>query len=89
MVAPPHFSAFVDALFDIEPRRTDPVFAELVAHDDLVFARSPERCDFEYYVGHRNVLSRRLRDVAEFLEFGPDERNLLLARLAAIPAALP
>jgi hypothetical protein len=85
--APPHFSAFLDALFEIEPRRTDQLFEELVAHDDLVFARAPERCDFEYFVGHRYVLSRRLRDVAEFLEFGPDERNLLLDRLQSIPRA--
>jgi hypothetical protein len=85
--APPHFSAFLDALLDIEPRRTEPLFEELVSQDDLVFARAPERCDFEYYVGHRTVLSRRLRDVAEFLEFGPDERNLLLSRLHSIPAA--
>ena len=77
----------LDALLDIEPRRTEPLFEELVSQDDLVFARAPERCDFEYYVGHRTVLSRRLRDVAEFLEFGPDERNLLLSRLHSIPAA--
>ena len=84
---PPQFTAFLDVLFDIETRRTEPAFADLIAHGDLVFARGEGRTDFEYYIGHRSVLERRLRDIAQFLEFGKVERDLMLGRLYDIADA--
>jgi hypothetical protein len=83
--APPQLSATLDLLLEIEPRRTQPKFAELTINDDLVFARAEKRCDFEYFIGHRTVLASKLRDLAEFLELGPAERTFLLERLDTIP----
>jgi hypothetical protein len=83
--APPQLSAALDLLLEIEPRRTEPKFAELAMDDDLVFARAEMRCDFEYFIGHRTVLASKLRDLAEFLELGPAERTFLLERLDTIP----
>jgi hypothetical protein len=85
--APPQLSAALDLMLEIEPRRTEPKFAELTIDDDLVFARAEQRCDFEYFIGHRSVLVSKLRDLAEFLEFGPAERTFLLERLDTIPNA--
>jgi len=87
VVAPPQLSAALDLLLEIEPRRTEPQFVELTMNDDLVFARAETRCDFEYFIGHRTVLASKLRDLAEFLEFGPVERTFLLGRLDTITPA--
>ncbi len=86
--APPQFSATLDALLEIEPRRTAPSFAELAMRDDLIFARAEQRCDFEYFIGHRTVLASKLRDLAQFLELGPNERTFLLDRIENIPNGL-
>jgi hypothetical protein len=82
----PQLAATLDVLIGIEPRRTAPAFAELAVVDEMVFARARTHEEFEYFLGHRDNLAERLRDLANFLELGRGERELLAARLARIPA---
>jgi len=82
--ASPQLTAVLDALLGIEPRRTEPAFGELGACDDLIFARALMRRDFEYFIGHRDALGEKLRDIANYLEFGREERAYLSNRLEAI-----
>jgi len=85
----PQLTAALDVLIGIEPRRTEPAFAELAVLDEMVFARARTREDFEYFLGHRDHLADRLRDVANYLELGRAERELLVTRLAHVPALAP
>jgi hypothetical protein len=87
LATPPRLTAALDALLGITPRRTEPAFAEVAACEELVFARAESRATFEYYVGHRDVLAAKLRDIANYLELGRAERAFLLARLYTIPPA--
>jgi hypothetical protein len=87
LATPPRLTAALDALLEITPRRTEPAFAEIAACEELVFARAESRPTFEYYVGHRDVLAAKLRDIANYLELGRAERAFLLTRLYAIPPA--
>jgi hypothetical protein len=82
--ASPQLTAVLDALLGIEPRRTEPAFGELGACDDLIFARALLRRDFEYFIGHRDAVAAKLRDVANYLELGRGERLFLLQRLQSI-----
>jgi hypothetical protein len=73
----PQFAAVLDCLFDLSPRRTDPIFEELVVVDDrLVFA------------GRRDQLVINLVGFVKHLGLGPREREFVLSRVDGIPRQL-
>jgi hypothetical protein len=88
LASTPQFTATIDVLIGIEPRRTEPAFAELRVCDDLIFARARTQDDFRYFIGHRDVVAGKVRDMANYLELGRAERDLLAIRLATLPSTI-
>jgi hypothetical protein len=82
----PQFAAVLDCLFDLVPRRTDPIFEELVLVDDrLVFARATGERSFRHFVGRRDQLVINLLGFVKHLGLGTLEREFVLNRIDAIP----
>lgn len=85
----PQFAAVLDCLFDLSPRRTDPIFEELVVVDDrLVFARATGERTFRHFVGRRDQLVINLVGFVKHLGLGPREREFVLSRVDGIPRQL-
>ncbi|MBC5801080.1 MAG: hypothetical protein GIX03_11470 [Candidatus Eremiobacteraeota bacterium] len=79
------FAAVVDYLFDIRPRRVQPVVAELVIVDDsLLFARVEGDERGGYFVGRREQLERELAGFASHLGLATDLRHYVLGRIDAL-----
>ena len=82
----PQFAAVLDCLFDLTPRRTDPIFEELVIVDDrLVFARASGEHTFRHFVGRRDQLVINLVGFVKHLGLGTNEREYVLSRVDGIP----
>lgn len=82
----PQFAAVLDCLFDLTPRRTDPIFEELVIVDDrLVFARASGEQTFRHFVGRRDQLVINLVGFVKHLGLGTNEREYVLSRVDGIP----
>jgi hypothetical protein len=82
----PQFAAVLDCLFDLNPRRTDPIFEELVVVDDrLVFARASGERGFRHFVGRRDQLIINLVGFVKHLGLGASEREFVLSRVESIP----
>jgi len=81
----PQFAAVLDCLFDLTPRRTDPIFNELVIVDErLVFARAAGERTFRHFVGRRDQLVINLVGFVRHLGLGTLEREYVLSRIDAI-----
>lgn len=81
----PQFMAVLDCLFELAPRRTDPVFEELVLLDErLVFARMAGDESFRYYVGSRDELVVNLVGFVRHLGLGTIEREYVISRVESI-----
>jgi hypothetical protein len=81
----PQFAAVLDAIFDVQPRRTDPGFVELVLVDDrLLFARGEGECSFKHFVGPLDELIINLAGFCRHMKYGPEERAYVLGRVDAI-----
>jgi hypothetical protein len=82
----PQFAAVLDCLFDLTPRRTDPMFEELVVVDDrLIFARATGERTFRHFVGRRDQLTINLVGFVRHLGLGTREREYVLSRVESIP----
>ena len=82
----PQFAAVLDCLFDLTPRRTDPIFEELVVVDDrLVFARATGERTFRHFVGRRDQLIINLVGFVKHLGLSSREREYVLSRVDGIP----
>jgi len=83
----PQFAAVLDCLFDLSPRRTDPIFEELVVVDDrLIFARATGERTFRHFVGRRDQLTINLVGFIRHLGLGNREREYVLSRIDSIPS---
>lgn len=81
----PQFAAVLDCLFELEPRRTEPVFDELVLVDDrLLFARAAGDSSFRHFVGRRDQLIVNLVGFVRHLGLGTSEREYVLSRVGSI-----
>lgn len=81
----PQLAAVLDCLFEIEPKRTEPVLAELALVDEqLVFARAKGDETFTHFVGRTDDLMIDLLGLVRHLKFGPAEREYVLRRIATI-----
>lgn len=79
------FAAVVDYLFDIRPRRVQPVLTEVVIVDDsLLFARAEGDAHAAYFVGRREQLQRELAGFASHLGLAADLRDYVLGRIDAL-----
>ena len=82
----PQFAAVLDCLFDLTPRRTDPMFEELVIVDDrLIFARASGERSFRHFVGRRDQLTINLVGFVRHLGLGTQTREYVLSRIESIP----
>lgn len=82
----PQFTAVLDCLFELSPRRTDPSFAELiVVADGLIFARKRGEPSFGYFVGRRDDLIVNLLGFVMHLRLGTSDRLYVLDCIDAIP----
>ena len=82
----PQHTAVLDCLFNLCPRRTDPVFEDLVVVDDrLVFARSAGESTFRHFVGRREALVLNVLGFVQHLGLGEREREYALSRIDGIP----
>jgi hypothetical protein len=82
----PQFAAVLDCLFDLSPRRTDPIFEELAIVDDrLVFARATGERTFRHFVGRRDQLVINLVGFVKHLGLGNQEREYVISRIDGIP----
>jgi hypothetical protein len=82
----PQFAAVLDCLFDLSPRRTDPIFEELAIVDGrLVFARATGERTFRHFVGRRDQLVINLVGFVKHLGLGNEEREYVLGRVDGIP----
>ena len=87
LIAGPQFTAVVDCVFDLVPRRTEPAFAELRVVDDcLVFARARGEKHFRHFVGRHDRLALDLLGFVTHLGLGADERAYVQSRIDAIPS---
>ncbi len=81
----PQLAAVLDCLFDLDPKRTEPVIEELVLVDEkLVFARAQGEETFGHFVGRTDELLSDLLALVRHLKFGPAERDYVLTRVASI-----
>ena len=82
----PQFAAVLDCLFELTPRRTTPMFEELVVVDDrLVFARAAGERTFRHFVGRRDQLIINLVGFVRHLGFGTLEHEYVVNRVDSIP----
>jgi hypothetical protein len=82
----PQFAAVLDCLFELQPRRTEPVFDELVLVDDrLLFARAAGETTFRHFVGRHDQLVVNLVGFVKHLRLGAHEREFVLSRVEGIP----
>jgi hypothetical protein len=82
----PQFAAVLDCLFDLTPRRTDPIFEELVVVDDrLVFARASGERTFRHFVGRQDQLIINLVGFVKHLGLSIVEREYVLDCVENIP----
>jgi hypothetical protein len=87
LVTAPQFAAVIDCVFDLEPKRTEPAFAELCLVDGrLVFARAEGEKSFRHFVGSRDQLAVNLLGFVTHLRLGAPERAYVLDRIEAIPS---
>ena len=81
----PQLAAVLDCLFNLDPKRTEPVIEELALVDEkLVFARAQGEEGFVHYVGRTDELLSDLLGLVRHLKFGPAEREYVLNRVASI-----
>lgn len=81
----PQLAAVLDCLFEIVPKRTQPVLVELALVDEkLVFARAKGDASFVHFVGRTDELMSDLLGLVRHLKFGPAEREYVLLRMATI-----
>ncbi len=82
----PQHTAVLDCLFNLYPRRTDPIFEELVVVDDrLIFARAAGETTFRHFVGRREALVLNVLGFVKHLGLGEREREYALSRIDGIP----
>ncbi len=81
----PQLAAVLDCLFEIVPKRTDPVLAELTLVDEhLVFARATGEAAFKHFVGRTDELLSELLGLVRHLKLGDVEREYVMRRVAKI-----
>jgi len=81
----PQHTAVIDCLFNLEPRRTNPIFEDLVLVDDrLIFAKAKDEKTFRHFVGRREALVLNLLGFVQHLGLGAIEREFVLSRIDGI-----
>jgi hypothetical protein len=81
----PQLAAVLDCLFDIDPKRTEPIIEELALVDEkLVFARAQGEEAFSHFVGRTDELLSDLLGLVRHLKFGAAEHDYVLTRVASI-----
>ncbi len=87
LVTAPQFGAVLDCVFELHPKRTSLVFAELCVLDgQLVFARADGDDAFRHFVGSRDQLAINLLGFVTHLGLGAEDRAYVERRLSEIPA---
>jgi len=79
------FTAIIDVLADIRPRRTEPQGVDVIITGDArVFLARVDRTgeDRFHYIGSREDLEKNLRGLADAAKLTGEERSWLLGRVA-------